>query len=624
MQTKKDKKQGSNDNTSSNEPLSPERQLRRQAEARLFAWEKLLPEPLDLESSRRLLRELRVHQVELEIQNEELRRSQEELEASRSRYKDLYNFAPVGYLTISEAGLIVEANLTAAAILQEEGGTLVGQPISRFILPDDQDVYYHHRAAVFETNERQSCRLRLLKKDSPPFWARLETVPVGENGPEPPTCWTILSDISSGMRAAEKMRLQEDRYRQQQKTRSLERMAAAIAHYFNNKLTVVIGNLELAADVLPRDADSREYITSALQGAEKSAEMSSSMLTYLGQGHADREPVDLVATCRNSLEMLRPFIPKTTSLTIDSPTDGIIVNGNVDQIRQVVKNLVTNAWESQAGNDGSIQVRIKRTKAVDIPTVHRFPVDWQAHDEAYACLEVTDNGCGLDTAEIYQIFDPFYSSKFIGRGLGLPLTMGIVRAHHGLVTVVAKRDKGSVFSVYLPIYPGTGVGGSSVLLEKSISGLKASTYGTTILVVDDEPTIRLIAKAALGRIGFKVLTAASGEEAVEIFRQHRQVIGCVLCDLVMPGMDGWQTLAALRQLDPDIVFILSSGYSQGRAMSGDQSDRSQSFLGKPYDIKMLQQKIIAAMSSTEWTARLGGHSTAAGAPPSTGCNSTRF
>ena len=600
MRTKTSENQSGHHHTSSNERQSgPEQQLRQQAEARLFEWEKLLPEPFDLERSRRLLRELRVHQIELEIQNEELRRSQEELEASRSRYEDLYNFAPVGYLTIGEAGLIIEANLTAATLLQEKSGALVGQPISRFILPDDQDVYYHHRAAIFETQERQSCKLRVLRKDNQPFWARLETVPTLENGQDPPTCRIILSDISTGIRSAEKKRLLEDRNRQQQKTESLERMAAAIAHYFNNQLTIVIGNLELAVDDFPKDTNTRAYVMSAMEGAGKAAEMSVSMLTYLGQASASHEPVDLSASCRKSLENLRPFIPTTINLTVDFPADGIIVNANADQIRQVVKNLVTNAWESQGGGEGAVQVRTQLTKSEDIPETHRFPVDWQAQEDVYACLEVTDTGCGLDTAAIGQIFDPFYTSKFIGRGLGLPLVMGIVRAHHGVITVTAKTDGGCAFNIFLPVYRGVPAEIVSTPPQKNISRIRASTKGNTILVIDDEPTILLIAREALSRIGFEVVTADSGNQAVEIFRQHRTKISCVLCDLSMPGMDGWETLSALRRLDPDIDFILSSGYSQIQAMAGDHAELPQSFLGKPYDLSELQQKIGEVMGNSE-------------------------
>ncbi|WP_028581780.1 hybrid sensor histidine kinase/response regulator [Desulfogranum japonicum] len=589
MPTKPYGKQSGHHNTSSREKLtSPERQLRQQAEARLFEWEKLLPAPLDLESSRRLLRELRVHQVELEIQNEELRRFQEELEESRNRYKNLYNFAPVGYLTIDAAGLIVEANLTAAALLGVEGGTVVGQPITRFIFPDDQDVYHHHRAAILETNERRSCKLLMLRNNHQSFWARLETVPVGENGPGPPTCWIMLSDIDRGMRLAEEARHLESRSRQQQKTESLECMAGAIAHYFNNQLTIVMGNLDLAVKYLPRDTESREFILSAIDGAKKAAEMSGSMLTYLGQTNSSHEPVDLAATCRDVLETLRPFIPKTTSLAADLPTDGLIINANAGQIGQVVDNLVTNAWESQRGSEGTVEVRIEAVKSVDIPETHRFPVDWQVCESVYACLEVADTGCGLDATEIDRIFDPFYSSKFVGRGLGLPLVIGIVRSHNGGVTVVGKKDKGSVFKVFLPVYREKWASSSAVFPEKRVSRTGGSAEEATILVVNDEPTLRLIAEAALHRVGCKVLVAADGEEAVEIFKQHPVTIDCVLCDFIMPGMDGWQTLAALRRLDPGIVFILSSGYSQDRAMAGDHVALPQSFLGNPYGFGELQ------------------------------------
>jgi two-component system, cell cycle sensor histidine kinase and response regulator CckA len=600
MQTKQTGKQSSHSNTSSNDSMpSQERQLRQEAEARLFEWEKLLPEPLDLESSRRLLRELRVHQVELEIQNEELRRSQEELEASRSRYKDLYNLAPAGYVTIDEAGLIIEANLTAAALLQEEEGTVMGQPMSRFILPLDQDVYYHHRAAVLETNERQSCKVRMLRKHHPPFWARLETVPTGENRPDRSACWIMLSDISREMRLAEETRLLEDRTRQQQKSESLECMAGAIAHFFNNQLSIVIGNLELAADVLPTDKDSHEYILDAMKGARKAAKMGRSMLTYLSQTGIYHEPVDLAETCRNALETLRPSIPQNINLAVDLPTDSLIINANADQIGQIVNNLVTNAWESLAGGKGTVEVRIHVTQSVDISEKHCFPVDWQAPEGEYACLEVTDTGCGLDAAEIDRIFDPFYTSKFIGRGLGLPLVMGIIRAHNGGVTVVGKRNKGCVFKVFFPVCREECTDKSTAFQEKRISRMRKSIEGTTILVVDDEPTLRLIAKAALRHIGCEVLVATDGKEAVEKFKQHRQTIDCVLCDLIMPGMDGWQTLAALRRIDPAIVFILSSGCSQVNAMAGDHAELPQSFLGKPYGLKELEQKIRETMGNSE-------------------------
>ena len=358
-----------------------------------------------------------------------------------------------------------------------------------------------------------------------------------------------------------------------------------------------MGNLELAVDVLPTDEVCREYIMKAMGGVRKAAKMGSSMLTYLSQAGVYHEPVDLAKICRNALETLRPFIPKNINLAADLPTDGLFINANTDEIGQIVNNLVTNAWESLAGGEGTVEVRTHLAKSLDIPETHCFPLDWQPREGLYACLEVTDTGCGLDAAEIDRIFDPFYTSKFIGRGLGLPLVMGIVRAHNGCVTVVGKRDKGCVFKVFFPVCREECTEKSTALPEERISRMRESTEGATILVVDDEPTLRLIAKAALRRIGCKVLVAADGKEAVEKFKRHRQTIDCVLCDLIMPGMDGWQTLAALRRLDPGIAFILSSGCSQVHAMAGDHADLAQSFLGKPYSFKDLQQKVRETVSN---------------------------
>ena len=172
--------------------------LRKRAEA--LAGERAGEMPEDLEAlspevARRALHELRVHQIELEMQNEELRRTQEELEVSRARYFDLYDLAPVGYFTLSEQGLILEANLTAAKLLGVARGALVKQPLSRFILPEDQDIHYRHRKQLLETGAPQSWELRLLRKDAAPFWARVEAT-TAQDADGAAVCRAVVSDIT--------------------------------------------------------------------------------------------------------------------------------------------------------------------------------------------------------------------------------------------------------------------------------------------------------------------------------------------------------------------------------------------------------------------------------------------
>jgi CheY-like chemotaxis protein len=220
-------------------------------------------------------------------------------------------------------------------------------------------------------------------------------------------------------------------------------------------------------------------------------------------------------------------------------------------------------------------------------------LDWQPRDGLYAGLTVTDTGCGIDAADIEKLFDPFFTSKFLGRGLGLPIVLGIVRAHCGGVTVASKTGQGSVFSVFLPIFAGE----ISRPPQRLIKGLQV-TGGTAVLVVDDDPMLREIAQAALTHLGYEVLVAKDGIEAMAVFKQHRASIGCVLCDIVMPRMDGWETLSALRRLAPDLPVILSSGYDQVQVMAGDHADLPQYFLGKPYDLAGLRGMIQQALAGS--------------------------
>jgi two-component system, cell cycle sensor histidine kinase and response regulator CckA len=461
--------------------LRPKSAKRRQAEKKIRMVEELQSDLLDPKTVRQLVSDLRAYQIELEIQNEELRGLQQELEVSKSRFKELYDLAPAGYVTVSEQGVIVEGNRTAAHLLNVAAETLVGQTFFRFILAEDQDIYYQHRAAIFETAEPQSCKLRLLRPDLRPFWVRLLTAPVGgETDQRPAMCLIMFNDIDDGIRLAEEKNQLEAKCRNLEKAESLGRMAGAIAHHFNNLLGVVMGNLELAEDAIAQKTDSFRYITSSMQAARRAAEVSGSLLTYLGQSFAQQQPLDFAKTCQSGIGKLQSSIPKEIEIVADFPSDGPLVNANAYQIHQVLKNLLTNAWESQ--NRGTIHLSMQTITPVDIPAARRFPLDSQFEHRLYACLAVRDTGCGIAAPAIEQIFDPFYTSSFLGRGLGLPIALGIVRAHGGFITVTSKVGKGSVFSIFLPVYEEE----ITLSTGRTIIGQEKSE-GKTELIFKDEP-----------------------------------------------------------------------------------------------------------------------------------------
>jgi signal transduction histidine kinase len=228
-------------------------------------------------------------------------------------------------------------------------------------------------------------------------------------------------------------------------------MAGAIAHHFNNLLGAVMDNLELAQYDIAKETETSRNITLAMHAAQRAAEISSSMLTCLGQSFAQREQLDFAATFRTCLAGLQAVMPKEVDMAIDFPADGPSVNANSYQVHQVLKNLLTNAWESQSRHRGTIHLSMKTIKPEDIPATHRFPRDFQFQHYLYTCLTVQDTGCGIAEPEIEKLFDPFYTSKFFGRGLGLPIVLGIVRAHSGFLMVTSKVGMGSLFSIFLPV-----------------------------------------------------------------------------------------------------------------------------------------------------------------------------
>jgi len=393
--------------------------------------------------------------------------------------------------------------------------------------------------------------------------------------------------------------------RQLQKADSLGRMAGAIAHNFNNQLGVVLGNLELAINNLSGTAGPVNLLNEAMKSAWKAADTSGLMLTYLGHTEGKHEPLDISLACRQKLNMILALISKELELATDLPSHGPVIEANEKQILQAITNLVTNAWEAMVDKLGVINLTVKTVSPSGIPASHRFPVDWQAQKVDYACLEVADKGSGIAGNDIEKLFDPFFSSKFTGRGLGLSVVLGIARAHSGVVTVESDPGKGSIFRLFFPVsseevrnqteMPVLAVAAKAA---KNTELSKVKDNGT-VLLVEDEEAVRKMAGIMLTQIGYKVLAAKDGFDAVEALRQHKDKISCVLCDLTMPGMDGWETKAALNKIAPSVPVVITSGYDQDLAMAGRSPGFPQHFLSKPYQLKELGDAIRRAMSGQE-------------------------
>ena len=371
-------------------------------------------------------------------------------------------------------------------------------------------------------------------------------------------------------------------------------MAGSIAHLFNNKLAAVMGNLELALDDLPEESDAGKCIVESMKAAHQAAEVSQMMLAYLGQTTRRNEPVDLVETIRESLRFSSVSTLRQVHLKTGYPSMRPIILGNNVHIKQIFANLVSNAVEALGQKEGSITAAIGVTEKAEIEGLRFFPIDWAPKAERYVCLSVSDTGCGMDLTTIEKVFDPFFSTKFTGRGLGLSVLLGLVRAHDGAATVGSSPGQGATFSIFFPLHA----------LE-AVSALKVAPPAPTpvkegglILLVDDDPAVRKTAEGKLKRMGYEVLAVSGGTEAVKLFEQNADRVRFAIADLTMPSMDGWATLTALRNIRPQITVILASGYDEAHAMGGDYTEQPNAFLHKPYSIDDLQSAIDKALQKT--------------------------
>lgn len=405
----------------------------------------------------------------------------------------------------------------------------------------------------------------------------------------------VINDITEYQLAEEEKAKLKEQKQQIQKAESLSRMAGAIAHHFNNHLQAVMGNLELALDEIPMTSPSMHHLDSALRAANKAAAVSRLMLTYLGQTTGSHETLDFSEVCRASLPMFQAALPHNVLLKTDFPVPGPVINANEIQLQQVLTNLITNAWEAMGTNRGVVRLRVNTVSPKGISKERRFPLDWQPKNQGYACLEIADTGCGIAAADIEKIFDPFYSSKFTGRGLGLSVVLGIIRTHGGAITVESEPNQGTVFRVYMPLAAEE----VSLRLEKTVNIPAIPGGGTVLLVEDDDMVLQTTKTMIETKLGFAVVTARDGSGALEIFRKHKETIRCVVCDLTMPGMDGWETLTALRQIAPGIPFVLASGYDKAQVLAGVHPQWPQAFLSKPYGVENLREAIGQALAGNQ-------------------------
>ncbi|MCU0616045.1 MAG: response regulator [Gemmatimonadaceae bacterium] len=368
-----------------------------------------------------------------------------------------------------------------------------------------------------------------------------------------------------------------------QKLESLGVLAGGIAHDFNNLLVGVLGNASLAMEELPEHSPVRPLLEDMQVAARRAAELTRQLLAYSGKGRFVVERVELASLVREMQRLLAAAVSKKAHVVTELRDDLPTVRADATQLRQVVMNLITNASDALGEAPGTITIRTRRMHA-SRAWLSGAQVGRDIPEGEYLVLEVADTGCGLSTETLPRLFDPFYSTKGVGRGLGLAAVLGIVRGHQGAVRITSTPDVGTTVAVLLPVEDA----------ERRAPAHEDEPQNTrgTVLVVDDDLAAMRVAQRILERDGYRVVTASNGREALERYAESGPSIQVVLLDLTMPELSGWETLRELQQLDPSVTVLLMSGYSQapGANLAG-----AAGFVAKPYSTVDLREAVGALL-----------------------------
>jgi PAS domain S-box-containing protein len=403
----------------------------------------------------------------------------------------------------------------------------------------------------------------------------------------------INVDITERKRAEEQRSSLEAQFQHAQKLESLGVLAGGIAHDFNNLLTSILGNAELALSDTAHEAPVRSELEDIRSSAMLAADLTRQMLAYSGKGRFVVKDIDLNEVIEEMGHLLDVSISKSIVIQYDLMKSLPAVNGDATQVQQVVMNLITNASEAIGDKNGVVSLSTKTMQCDAAYLTQTYQVD-DLPAGLYVCLEVADTGVGMDAETLLRVFEPFFTTKFSGRGLGMAAVLGIVRGHRGAIKVNSEPGHGTTFKILLP------ASGPAVVQESRASLKTADWQGKgSVLLVDDDASVRTVGKKILEKLGFSVVTAFDGLDALEIFRERGTEFSFVLLDLTMPRMGGEDCFRELRRIAPNARVILTSGYAADEVTQRFAGKGLTDFISKPFEIEKMKEVILRTLEGSD-------------------------
>ncbi len=503
------------------------------------------------------------------------------LQVSENKFKSLAN-ASTEAIFFSKKGICLGANQTAADMFGwKDPDKFIGGFGTNIIAEESHalviDHMVNHKSGSYEAIGKRKDNTKF------PILIRAKSVPFAD---EEEVRATLISDLTEQKKLEAEKQQVERQMQHAQKLESLGVLAGGIAHDFNNILMAILGNADLAMLDVSKANPAYTNLKAIEKAAIRAADLSKQMLAYSGKGKFLVEKISVNEAVEEMMHILKVSISKRAVIKYNFAENLPNIEADATQIRQIIMNLVINASDAIDQTSGVISITTGAMDCDEEYLASTYIEEAPAYGQ-YVYIEVTDTGVGMDKTTQENLFDPFFTTKFTGRGLGLSAVLGIIRSHDGAIKVYSELGKGSSIKVLFPACMDV----SNLEKGELRAKLEQSLRPGTVLLVDDEDSVVSVGRKMLERMGFTVITAEDGYEAVKLFREQPEEISLVLLDLIMPHLDGEETFRELRRIKSNVKVLMCSGYNEQEVTQKFAGKPISGFIQKPYTFAKIRKKI---------------------------------
>ncbi|MGW8325132.1 MAG: hybrid sensor histidine kinase/response regulator, partial [Desulfobacterales bacterium] len=487
---------------------------------------------------------------------------------SEEKYKNLVENINEVIYTIDKNSIITYISPAIEKILDYDFSEIIGRSFTEFIysedLPRQKERFERVLSGPIGPDE-----YRLLSKSGEIRWVQTSSMPILENN-QTVGLQGVLSDITESKRL-------QSQLQQARKIETFGTLAGGIAHDFNNFLGIIIGNTELAMDDVPKWNPAYLNLEEILEASLRARDVVRQLLSFARRTKLEKKPVNIGAIMQESVKLLRSSIPTSIEIRHNIPKDIDTILANSTQLNQILINLSTNAHHAMP-NGGILDVSLKNVE-LDENRAAQYP---DLNPGRYVNLKVSDTGHGISEMEIDRIFDPYFTTKDIGKGTGMGLSVvhGIVKGHEGAISVKSEYGQGTTFSIFFPV-----IEKQTAIETEPIKDLP--TGNERILLVDDEKSILFTGRNLLERLGYQVETRQNPVEALDLFRVDPNQFDLVITDMTMPKMTGDQLVQEILKIRPDVPVILNTGFNEKIDEEKAKQIGIRQYIEKPFNRRIL-------------------------------------